>query len=206
MKKQLTFLATLFIAIVIAGLGNPTTAEATTITVNSRRDVAVPDVGEVTIRSALALAVDGDSIVFAANLDGGTIELSLIGDEHTVLGGEVMGIREEPSGPVSYLVGYFDRDYGKSALYAQKNVVIDASTLDLGITLAWTGGYENPARVLAVYGDLTMTNVTITGGKSVAEKLLPPSLIIDGHEQLSTRARGAGLAVWGVAKLQNVTL
>ena len=35
-----------------------------------------------------------------------------------MLKGEVMGIRDEPSGPVSYLVGYFDRDYGRSALYA----------------------------------------------------------------------------------------
>ena len=204
MKKQLTYLATLLMAIVIAGFGNPTAAEAR-IVVNSLGDEAVPAPGEVTLRSALAEADNGESIEFAAGLDGGTIALSIIADEHTVLKGEVMGMRDEPSGPVSYLVGYFDRDYGKSALYAQKNVVIDASALPSGITLAWTGGYENPARVLAVYGDLTLTNVTITGGKSVAEELPQPGPIGD-YEQLSTRARGAGLAVWGVATLRNVTL
>ena len=201
MRKQFKFLSILFIAIVIAELSNPTTADATII-VNSLRDVALPNEGEVTLRAALASAAEGESIEFAASLDGGTIELNLIADAHTVLKGEVMGMRDEPSGPVSYLVGYFERDYGKSALYAQKNVVIDASSLPSGITLAWVGGYENPARVLAVYGDLTMTNVSITGGKSVAEELPPPDPD-DEYGQLSTRARGAGLAVWGVATLRN---
>jgi len=79
-----------------------------------------------------------------------------------------MGMRDEPSGPVSYLVGYFNRDYGKSALYARKNVVIDASDLPSGITLSWIGGAGNPARVLAIYGNLTMTNVSITGGHNPA--------------------------------------
>jgi hypothetical protein len=204
MRKQFKLLAILFIANVIAGLGIPMTAESS-IVVNSLRDVAVPDQEEVTLRSALASAADGESIEFAASLDGGTIELTLIADEHTLLKGEVMGMRDEPSGPVSYLVGYFERDYGKSALYAHKNVVIDASTLPSGITLAWVGGYDNPARVLAVYGDLTMTNVSITGGKSVAEELPSPDPE-DEYGQLSTRARGAGLAVWGTATLRNCTL
>ena len=201
MRRQFKYLSILFIVIVIAGLSNPTTADST-IVVNSLRDVVEPNEGEVTLRSALASAADGESIEFAASLDGGTIELTIIASEHTVLKGEVMGMRDEPSGPVSYLVGYFDRDYGKSALYAQKNVVIDASSLPSGITLAWVGGYENPARVLAVYGDLAISNVSITGGKSVAEELPPPDPE-DEYGQLSTRARGAGLAVWGVATLRN---
>jgi hypothetical protein len=204
MKKKLTFLATLFMALVIGGLSGPTAAYST-IVVNSLEDVEVPPAGTVTVRSALASAADGETIVFDHRLDGGTIELSIIGDEYTKLKGEVMGMMDTPSGPVSYLVGYFPRDYGKSALYAQKNVVIDASTLPSGITLAWVGGYENPARVLAVYGDLTMTNVSITGGKSFAEELPPPDPS-DEYGQLSTRARGAGLAVWGVARLVNCTL
>jgi hypothetical protein len=204
MKKQLTSLATLLMALVIAGLSGPTAADSA-IVVNSLEDVEVPPAGTVTIRSALASAADGESIVFDESLDGGTIELSIIGNEHTELKGEVMGMKDTPSGPVSYLVGYFPRDYGKSALYAQKNVVIDASALPSGITLAWVGGYENPARVVAVYGDLTMTNVSITGGKSVAEELPPPDPD-DEYGQLSTRARGAGLAVWGVARLVNCTL
>ena len=204
MKEQLTFLATLFISLVIGVLSGPTAADSA-IVVNSLEDVEVPPEGTVTIRSALALASDGEPIVFDGSLDGGIIELSIIGDEHTVLKGEVMGMHDMASGPVSYLVGYFERDYGKSALYARKNVVIDASALPSGITLAWVGGYENPARVLAVYGDLTMINVSITGGKSVAEELPPPEPD-DKYGQLSTRARGAGLAVWGVARLVNCIL
>ncbi|MHC4637595.1 MAG: right-handed parallel beta-helix repeat-containing protein [Planctomycetota bacterium] len=211
MKKQLTFLATLFMALVIAELSVPTVADSA-IVVNSLEDVEVPPEGTVTIRSALASAADGESIVFDESLDGGTIELSIIGDEHTVLKGEVMGMEDTPSGPVSYLVGYFERDYGKSALYAQKNVVIDASALPSGITLAWGGGSGNPARVLAVYGDLTMTNVSITGGWSVAEALVSSQdncndeVESEPMFQCSTRARGGALAVWGVATLRNCTL
>ncbi|MDX1776909.1 MAG: hypothetical protein R3297_10030, partial [Desulfobulbales bacterium] len=201
MRNHFKYVTVFIIALTIAGLSNPTTAFAT-IVVNSLRDVAVPDEGEVTLRSALTSAADGEPIEFDASLDGGTIELTIIGEAHTILKGEVMGIRYEPSGPVSYLVGYFERDYGKSALYAQKNVVINAASLPAGITLAWTGGDENPARVLAVYGDLTMENIAITGGRSVAEELPPPDPE-DEYGQLSTRARGAGLAVWGVATLRN---
>ena len=57
-------------------------------------------------------------------LDGGTINLIYVAEEHTVLVGEVMGFDEANN--ISYLVGYFGRDYGKSALFANKNVVIDA--------------------------------------------------------------------------------
>ncbi|MBT8090965.1 MAG: hypothetical protein KJO01_12220 [Gammaproteobacteria bacterium] len=42
-----------------------------------------------------------------------------------MLVGEVMGF--DGANNISHLVGYFDRDYGKSALFANKNVVIDAS-------------------------------------------------------------------------------
>ena len=175
------------------------------IVVNSLEDIEAPPEGTVTLRSALASAVSGQPIVFDENLDGGTIELSIVGEEHTTLKGEVMGMREEPSGPVSYLVGYFPRDYGRSALYARKSVVIDASDLPSGITLAWTGGESNPARVLAVYGNLTMTNVSVTGGWSVAEELPPPDPN-DERGQLSTRARGGGIAVWGVARLRDCEL
>jgi hypothetical protein len=206
MKKQLTFLAILFMALVIAGLSGPTVADSA-IVVNSLEDIEVPTAPTVTLRSALNSAADGETITFAPALEGGTIVLSIIGEEHSVLKGEVMGMRDTPSGPVSYLVGYFERDYGKSALYAQKNVVIDASALPSGITLAWGGGSGNPARVLAVYGNLTMTNVTITGGWSVAETLVgPPCEPGDTMLQCSTRARGGALAVWGVATLTDCTL
>ena len=139
MKKQLTFLAILFITLVITGFGGPTVADSAVV-VNSLEDDDTPPDGTVTIRSALASAADGETITFAPGLNGGTIVLSIIGDAQSVLKGEVMGINDTPSGPVSYLVGYFERDYGKSALYAEKNVVIDASALDSGITLAWGEG------------------------------------------------------------------
>jgi len=179
--------------------GSPSTGNAA-IVVNSLLDVATPPSGTVTLRSALASAASGQVIRFERNLDGGTIALSIVGEEHTRLKGEVMGMRDEPSGPVSYLVGWFDRDYGRSALVARKKVVIDASDLPLGITLAWAGGV--PARVLAVEGDLTLVNVDITGGHSVTEKLA----VVDPDDQPWTLARGGAVAVWGVARLQDCRL
>jgi len=207
MKTQITLLVILLTAILISvyGCSSDLTVTLPAIVVNSFEDLDDPPEGTVTLRSALASAANGQAIVFDVSLDGGTIELSMVGEEHTVLKGEVMGMRDEPSGPVSYLVGYFDRDYGKSALYARKNVVINASDLTSGITLSWVGGVGNHARVLAVYGNLTMTNVSVTGGSSVAEELPPPDPD-DEYGQLSTRARGAGLAVWGVARLVHCTI
>jgi len=207
MEKSLMSLLVLFAALIIADFAvkDSSAIALPAIVVNSLEDTEDPPDGTVTLRSAIALASDGQPIVFDANLDGGSIQLSIVGEEHTVLKGEVMGMRDEPSGPVSFLVGYFERDYGRSALYARKDVVIDASSLPSGITLAWVGGEENPARVLAVYGNLTMTNISVTGGLSVAEELPPPDPD-DEYGQLSTRARGAGLAVWGAARLVNCTV
>lgn len=175
------------------------------LVVNSREDVLVPPPGQVTLRSALAQATDRESISFDQDLDGCTIELSIVAEEHATLIGEVMGMTNAPSGPISYLVGYFERDYGRSALYARKNVVIDASDLPQGITLKWGGGDLNPARVLAVYGDLTLKHVSITGGRSVALELPAPDPE-DEYGQLSTRARGGAVAVWGVARLESCRL
>lgn len=189
-----------FLAIVACTLMS---AEAT-IMVNSLQDVEVPAQGRVTLRSALNLAASGEPIVFDPALNGCTIKLSIVGQEHSTLVAELMGGRETPSGYVSYLIGYEERDYGRSALYARKNVVIDASSLPLGITIKWTPGDANPARVLAVYGNLTLKNVSITGGRSVSEELVVDES--DIYPQKSTRARGGGLAVWGVAHLENCRL
>jgi hypothetical protein len=169
------------------------------LVVNSLVDTATPAAGIVTLRSALASAKSGQRITFDPSLDGGTIALSIVGAEHTVLKGEVMGMRDEPSGPVSYLKGYFERDYGRSALYARKDVVLDASSLPRGITLAWTMGTQPAARVLAVYGNLTLSNVSITGGHSVAEKLT----VVNPDDQPWTLGRGGAVAVWGVARLSD---
>ena len=167
--------------------------------VDTLHDDDTAPAGALTLRAALEQAPSGQPISFAAALDGGTIELAIVGAEHTVLKGEVMGIRDEPSGPVSYLVGYFDRDYGRSALYARKNVIIDASALPSGITIAWTGGAQDPARVLAVYGDLTLRNVSITGGVNITQDISTD----DPEDQPWTLARGGGVAVWGRARLSD---
>jgi hypothetical protein len=171
-------------------------APVSALVVNSLLDDPSPPTGTVTLRSALASAPSGRSITFDPSLNGGTIDLIYVAEEHTVLVGEVMGFDEANN--ISYLVGYHDRDYGKSALFANKDVVIDASDLADGITLNWDGA--DPARVLAVSGDLELINVAITGGNSVFE----PAADIGQHpddNQTSTLARGAGLAVWGVATL-----
>jgi hypothetical protein len=167
------------------------------IVVDTLFDSDVAPVGAVTLRDALADARSRQVIAFDPSLDGGTIELTIVGEEHTILKGEVMGIRNEPSGPVSFLVGYFDRDYGRSALYARKNVELDASDLPTGITIAWMGGARDPARVLAVYGDLTLRNLSVTGGVNVAEDISTG----DPDDQPWTLARGGGVAVWGRARL-----
>jgi hypothetical protein len=203
MREQLLPVAVVLAALLVAGCDNGTTPVAlpTVATlVNSLEDLADPPEGTVTLRSALRDAAPREAIRFDPALDGGVIELSIVGEAHTALKGEVMGMRQEPSGPVSYLVGYFDRDYGKSALYARKHVVIDASSLPNGITIAWTGSED--ARVLAVYGDLTMTNVTVTGGRSTAEDISTG----DPDDQPWTLGRGAGVAVWGLARLVDCTL
>ncbi|HZL93058.1 MAG TPA: hypothetical protein VFB99_05415, partial [Vicinamibacterales bacterium] len=172
------------------------------LVVNSVNDVAAPAAGTVTLRSALTVAASGQAIHFDRLLDGRTIALTLVADEHTQLKGEVMGISNEPSGPVSYLVGYFYRDYGRSALVARKDVVIDASDLPNGVTLAWAGGDDPGARVLAVEGDLTLVNVAITGGRSITSAIPATGT----YPQPWTLARGAAVAVWGVARLEDCSL
>jgi hypothetical protein len=182
------------------GGGGSSSTFDSTVVVNSLFDDSDPPSGTVTLRSALAAAASGQVIRFDPSLDGGTIALSIVADEHTRLKGEVMGMRDEPGGPVSYLVGWFDRDYGRSALVARKNVTIDAADLPAGITLAWAGG--TPARVLAVEGNLSLVNVGVTGGHSVAE----PLAVANPGDQPWTLARGGAVAVWGVARLRDCRL
>jgi len=165
------------------------------ITVNSLADTAQPPAGTVTLRSALARVGSGGSIVFAPSLDGGEVQLSTVATEHATLRGEVFTMAQGRW----VFQGYQERDYGRTALYAAKSVTIDASALANGITLRWTGGDADRARVMAVYGDLTLKNVTITGGYSSSESLAVGS-------QPYTLARGGGIAVWGAATLERCTI
>ena len=174
------------------GDGRGGSAPPSEVMVNSLLDDASPPAGTVTLRSALAAAASGQAITFDQSLNGATIDLLIVGEEHTALIGEVMGFDDVNN--ISYLVGYFVRDYGRSALFAEKDVVIDASNLPDGITLNWDGA--DPARVMAVSGNLTLTNVAITGGNSVFDLAADVGQHPDDN-QTSTLARGAGIAVWG---------
>ncbi len=183
------------------GGGNGGGPPQSAVVVNSLLDDASPPSGSVTLRSALASAESGQRISFDPTLNGSTIDLVFVAEEHTVLVGEVMGFDDINN--ISYLIGYHDRDYGKSALFADKNVVIDASSLPDGITLNWVGA--DAARVLAVSGDLSLNNVAITGGNLAFD----PAADVGQHpddNQTSTLARGAGIAVWGVADLVDCTI
>ena len=195
----------LFFLVAVAGIsscgGSSGGSPGPELVVNSPLDDASPPAGTVTLRSALASAASGQRITFDPGLNGSTINLIFVGEEHTVLVGEVMGFDDVNN--ISYLVGYFDRDYGKSALFAKKNVVIDASALTDGITVNWAGA--DSARVLAVSGNLTLTNVAITGGKSVFDVAADIGQHPDDN-QTSTLARGSGLAVWGVATLRDCAI
>ena len=91
MKHQLILLASFLTVLFAVGC-----SEHEPIVVNSVEDVEAPPEGTITLRSALASAESGQPIVFDPSLDGATIELSIVGEEHTTLKGEVMGIREEP--------------------------------------------------------------------------------------------------------------
>lgn len=162
------------------------------IVVNSLEDKAEIFENEITLRHAIDKISSGGTIVFDPELDGGVIELEIVGEENSILTGEAFD--------GGTFLGYIERNYGPSALYARKNLTIDASDLNEGIHLKWTGGEENPARVLAVYGDLTLLNITITGGYSKGIEL-------NGNPvQPFALARGGGVAVWGHAILKNCTI
>ena len=206
--KRLLFLTSILCVLLLSGCGGSGgsgQAGPSSLVVNSLEDTATPADGQVTLRSAVEQIASGGTISFDPALDGETIELDLIGAEHTLLKGEVMGFDYDNT--ISYLIGYRERDYGKSALYARKNLVIDGSALQHGITLAWTGA--EAARVLAVYGNLAMNNVAITGGNSVAEAIAGYDADAepgDANSQPWTLGRGGALAVWGEAKLTDCTL
>ncbi len=173
-----------------SGSGSTPPPPVSLVQVNSTADTAQPSTGVVTLRSAIENATASSAVTFDSSLDGATIQLSIIGESHSALPGEIYA-----GGPPTFQ-GYSDRDYGKSAIYVKKDLTIDASALPHGITIQWTGGDANPARVLAVYGNLTLRNVRITGGYSKAEA-------INDTAQPYTLARGGGLAVWGTATLEN---
>jgi hypothetical protein len=181
-------LPTLALALAAAACSSTGEEPLTEIVVNSLEDTAAPPAGTVTLRSAIAAAGPRDIITFDPALDGGTIPLTTVGNEHSVLLGEIYA-------GMSF-AGYGERDYGRSALYARKDLTIDASGLPNGITVKWDGGEASHARVLAVYGDLTMRNVTISSGYSQAEEIV-------GGTQPYTLARGGGLAVWGLLTLED---
>jgi hypothetical protein len=169
-----------------------------TLVVNSTGDQAIPPLGKMTLREAVSLVNDGGTILFAPALSGRTIDLTTIGERHSILRAESFSMIPGVGWKFN---GYLDRDYGRSALYATKNLTIDASALPAGVTVRWAGG--EPARILAVLGDLTMNKVKMTGGNAVwqATTEFPTEPV-----QPYTLARGGALAVWGTARLTGCTL
>lgn len=180
-----------WLSLACAGCGTSGSTAPPPTVVNSLVDADPPPGGTMTLRAAIREAKSGGTITFDRSLNGGTILLGLIGSDNSVLQGEIY------SGMT--FQGYGERNYGRSALYAAKDLTIDASALPDGITLTWTGGDSNRARVMAVYGNLTMRNVTVTSGYSSAEAIV-------GGAQPYTLARGGGLAVWGTATLEKCTV
>jgi hypothetical protein len=188
--RPMFWVVPLALALAAGGCASNDNTPDPSLIVNSLEDLASPPAGTITLRSAIAAAGSGEAITFDPTLDGDTILLTVVGEEHSTLVGEVY--------VNNVFSGYQERDYGRSALYAAKHVVIDASELPNGITIKWGGGDTTHARVLAVYGDLTMKNVTIESGYSAAEPI--------ATAQLYTLARGGGLAVWGTAHLDDCTI
>ncbi len=122
MKKSRVSIGFISVVLILAAGACSSTENQTTsqIVVNSLEDTASPPVGTVTLRSAVAAAGRGTRITFDPALDGATFVLTVVGDSHSVLLGEVY------SGMT--FAGYSERDYGKSALYARKDLTIDASS------------------------------------------------------------------------------
>ncbi|HSV74423.1 MAG TPA: hypothetical protein VLH79_11760, partial [Chthonomonadales bacterium] len=189
-QRAVGIAASLTIALLLAGCGSGG-SRGLRIVVNSTDDEAVTRAPKVTLRAAIAQAGPNDTVVFAPALNGATINLTIVGEEHTMLPAEVYA--------GNAFAGYQVRNHGPSSLFADHNLMIDASNLPLGVTIRWAGGDANRARVLAVRGNLTMRNVTITGGHSAA-------VPIQGGTQPFTLARGGGLAVWGLCKLERCTV
>ncbi|HEY5996648.1 MAG TPA: hypothetical protein VIU29_06470, partial [Candidatus Deferrimicrobiaceae bacterium] len=171
-------------------------ADNSYIVVNSLRDVETPGTGEVTLRAAVGALVDGGTIAFAPSLDNGTIDLSIVGEAHSMLRGEVYTM---VPGVGWRFDDYQPRDYGASALYTAKTLTIDASMLPSGITLRWAGGDATRARVLAVLGNLTVNRVTFRDGFASAAP------IDNNASQPFTLARGGAVACWGDASFDNCT-
>jgi len=117
-----------------AGCGTNDSTVPSTITVTSLADADPPPGGAMTLRTAIREIGSGGTITFDPSLNGGTIPLGIVGSDNSPLMGEIYG------GPVGMTFqGYGLRNYGKSALYAAKDLAIDASPLPDGITLTWTG-------------------------------------------------------------------
>ncbi len=162
------------------------------VTVNSLRDTNTPYEGEITLRKALENLNDNGEVRFADELNGKTIDLSIIGNENSLLKAEVFTMNQGWQ-----FDGYQERNYGASAIYLKKNVKINASALPDGITIRWAG--KEKARIIACYGNIELNNITLTGGVSETEKL-------EENTQPWTLARGGAIAVWGKATLRNCKL
>ena len=85
-----SFGVALLAAALVAGAGcsSDNTPHATLV-VNSLADTAQPSAGVTTLRSAIDQAGSGETITFDSSLNGQTILLTIVGEAHSTLKGEV---------------------------------------------------------------------------------------------------------------------
>jgi hypothetical protein len=120
----------------------PEPDDLSALVVNSAEDVEPAPAGKMTIREAIARADAGATITFDGRLDGARIDLKIVGETGSSLLGEVFTI----SAGAWVFQGYQERDYGASALYADKSLTIDPRACRRGSR--WPG----PAAMRATRG------------------------------------------------------
>ena len=178
MKKE--FLVWIVAPVLFAGLlagclgSSSSSGGEDAIVVNTLADGVYPaSAATVTIRDAVDRIKNGGTITFDVSLNGETIDLDIVGEEHSILKGEVFFLVLPPPPPPYWRYdGYLERDYGASALYAAKDLTIDASDLPDGITLNWTGGEANPARVMAVSASRSKSSSRSESGSPIRQPVM----------------------------------
>src|SRR3990170_1958372 len=103
-----------WVLLACAGCGTNGSTVPPTLTVNSLADAESPPGGTMTLRAAIREIGPGGTITFDPSLNGKTIPLEIVGSDNSPLMGEIY------TGMT--FGGYGERNYGKSALYAAKDL------------------------------------------------------------------------------------
>ncbi len=87
--RPMFWVVPLALALAAGGCASNDNTPDPSLIVNSLEDLASPPAGTITLRSAIAAAGSGEAITFDPTLDGDTILLTVVGEEHSTLVGEV---------------------------------------------------------------------------------------------------------------------